>query len=205
MIAVNKLKIYVDFDECVCKSSDRIAEFARLKYGDSPDFNYVKGCDIKTWNASEIPQLTMEDMTEVFSSDWFFETCELHPNCQEILEKLSQDERYEISFCSIGSSENIALKTEYLNKHFPFITRHWMIVQNGTHDIVMDKSKIVNDGMCIDDHQKNLASAKYPVLFTDRGMTEWNKDIYYSDKVVYVNKWEQVEHIAEEFWKRENR
>ena len=205
MIVVKKLKIYVDYDDCVCKSSDRISEFARLKYGNDPNFKYVKGCDILTWNASEIPQLTLEDMSEVFSSAWFFETCELHDDCKEVLEKLAQDERYELAFCSIGSSDNIALKTQYLNKHFPFIHRHYFIVQNGTHNIIMDKSKIVNDGMCIDDHQKNLASAKYPVLFSDRGITEWNKDVYYSEKVIYMNRWKQIEHIAEECWKRENR
>lgn len=173
-----QLKVYVDVDNTIIKSSNAMARWYNKRYKNHPDFKKANGRNVYYFNATnEMPLLKMKDIEELFSCKSFWEEIEIYENCIETLKKLTDTGKYIFTFCSIGTSKNIANKTLFLEDKFPFVKQHEMLVKNFGAETRMGKDKFVQDGLLIDDHQENLnGSAMYEILFMGEGIKNWNKD-----------------------------
>ena len=109
---------------------------------------------------------------DIFASDAFFENLEfLNESTYEALRKLS--ERYEVILVTIGTFENIALKTQWIAENLPFIKECIFIVNNGCK---MDKSTInMHGGIFLEDHYSNLKSSNASTKICVGKTYSWNE------------------------------
>ena len=175
---MSKLKIFLDVDNTIINSTKAICEWYADKYDHAIKLHAITNPDwtkVKKWDFSdETPTIPERDIREAFDSDYFFDNVEFFDGAKEVLTKLTNDERFEIIFCSIGTVKNISNKMKFLEEHFPNTTQ--IMLRNG---VKMDKS-IVNmeKSVFVDDNQDNLFSsnAKYNVCFSyDNDLDkDWN-------------------------------
>ena len=116
---MTKPKLFLDVDDTLTMSTKAYCDTYNFLYKHNPLFkpaDYTKNND---WNfAIECP--LAKDKTEmIFGSTYFFDLLEPFPNAKEVLLQLK--EKYQIIFLSIGTYDNIALKTNYLADNFGFI------------------------------------------------------------------------------------
>lgn len=197
-----KMKVYLDVDSTVIKTTDYIAKYYNNKYHKHPDFKEAIGSQIYYFNAhQECPLLTLEDVEDLFSSRKFFEEVEIYEDCIDTLLKLEKTDRFIFKFISIGTTKNIANKVLFLEKYFPFVKQGEMLVKNFGSNVRMGKDKFVVDGLLIDDHDRNLNnSAMYEIMFKGDGEKDWNKDFKLGTNKAIVSNWNDMEYIVEEFY-----
>lgn len=170
----NKLRVLLDVDGLILNTLQVMCDYYNKFYGYKIN-NIVIPDTIKTWNATEsLIGYTSDDIEELFKTDFFWEEVEQYDGIYKVLEELHETELFDFSFCSIGSSFNIANKTKYLYKHFPFIKNQIMIVKNGGASA--GKQMVdMSDAVMVDDNMHNLTHARYTILAKFDGDKEWNK------------------------------
>lgn len=192
-----RLPLYIDIDSTLIDTTQAMCDWYNHVYQWHKGFKPAIGKNIYEWDGKDqMPLLQKGDIEEIFNSDFFFKCVKPKANAYEVLKRLHDSDKFLISFCSIGTCLNISKKVLYLKDNFPFIKNHYMLVQDNGCNLKMDKSKIVNDGLLLDDHQDNLKGAKYPVLMRDEGIKSWNKDWYGR----HVDSWLDFEDTAYYIW-----
>ena len=175
----NKLTLFIDVDGTVINSLSAMCIWYNHAYQFHPNFKPAISSEIYEWNAGgQMPLLQKGDIELMFASDLFFQVVEPIKNSREVIERLTATDEFDCVFASIGSSANIGNKTKYLEKVFPFVSSHIMLVKNGSN-VKMDKTILNGEGtVLIDDHIDNLKTARvtYPILFKENGIDkEWNQ------------------------------
>lgn len=174
-VGLDKIAVYFDVDGCIIKTLDIMAKY--YNHYQQPE-KEITANDITSWNAKEaMPEFEPEDIEEIFKSDFFWKNVMPYDGVIKMIKTLHMSGKFDIIPTSIGSSQNIAFKTMYLNRVFPFLTNQIMLVKNnGCHPgkQIIDMS----NGVIVDDSQTNLftSNAKYKVLCAFDGDKEWNKD-----------------------------
>ena len=192
---MTKLNVYLDIDHVVADSAQAMCDWYNMAYLYHPDFKPAIGKNIYRWDAKDtLPLLQDGEIETIFNSDFFFKYVQIKKDAYKVLKRMSECGKYNLSFCSIGTATNISKKIIWLNENFPFITHQQMLVQGRCKDFKMDKSKIVSDGLLLDDHQNNLIGAKYPVMMRDCGEKEWNREW----KGSFITSWLEFEKLAAE-------
>lgn len=183
------MRIFVDVDGTVLDTTGALADYYNEHYHTEEGFIEADGDLIEVWDAHDQMPLMNGAIEHIFESDFFWDNVRIKEGAVDIIRGWVEDGE-EVYFLSIGSSTNIAKKTEFLKKHFPFVHRHIMLVQNKF--MKMDKSIVDMAGaMIIDDHVSNLltCNAEYKVLFKDLGDKEWNKIPRGVHDIAVMKKW----------------
>lgn len=181
---MNKMNIVIDVDSTTIDTIQLACDYYCEIYMDHPDFKKPVAEKVYKWNfEDEMPLFTLQDLDRMFQSKYFFDNVNYFDNAIEVINKLNEDERFNVCFCSIGSSSNISRKSKFLEKTFPTIEQVMLV---RPEHVVMCK-KIVNMNhtenepfIFLDDNKDNLigSNAKYKILYTQFGdnKREWNKD-----------------------------
>ena len=173
----DKLKVWIDVDSVVYESVMRMCDMYTRYYSGHPRYVEPNHEKMSKWNGEdELPLLKKGDIELIFSEPDFYIDSLIKKDCIEVLERLSHMKEIELGFCSIGTSENIKYKIDFLKRNFPFIKQSIFITYDGG-SAKLDKSVLKGDFVLLDDNVKNLKSSEVflPVVFMDHGNKEWNK------------------------------
>lgn len=169
-----KTDLFLDFDNTITSSSERICQMYNNKYKHHPNFKEAKWWETNQYNMLDVCTLaTLEEIKDMFCKPEFFEGLEfINGNTYEVLQEVN--EKYNIIICSIGRRKNIAYKSLWLEDNLPFIEND-IFVNNGT--CVMSKEIVnmqVNPSIFIDDVISNLDSANADFSFIFGDEYSWN-------------------------------
>ena len=178
---MNKINIVLDLDSTSWDTIQVACDWYTEKYFKHPEFVQPIPENVFKWNfEDEMPLMTKNDVNEMFQSQFFFDNVKWFDNAVDIINKLHEDERFNVSFCSIGSFKNVSKKTKHVGKTFPTINQTMLVKQ----DLNNMCKKIVNMNydniptIFVDDSKSNLdgSNAKYKILYTQFGdnKREWN-------------------------------
>lgn len=182
----NKIKIYLDFDNTITDTSQRLLELLNKKYNKQ----YSKS-NIYKYDLSDLyPETSSQDIYNICSDKYFYN--ELKP-INGVIETLSSmNNNYKYYIASVCYGESHVLKQKYLddicgNK----------ISFSGFY--IFDKNKScldMSDGIVIDDNSEMLRStnSKFKILFKNNMDVEWNR-VNNKDEFYIVNTWNEIEDI----------
>jgi len=192
----NKPKLFLDIDDTLIQSSKAFCSVYNLLYHSNPLYKFADYTKNFDWNFSETCPLAKDKTEKLFGSQLFFDLVEPMPNAIDILKELKK--KYQIISVSIGSYDNISLKTAYLSENFPFIDDFIGIVNSGCK---MDKS-IINmtsdynseNNTFIDDNEGNLFSQQNTsglIRYCYGNIKPWNK-IWHDMNGRWLMDWNEI-------------
>lgn len=184
---MNKTKLFVDVDGVIIDSIKAYCSSYNELYKDHPEFKPALWYECEEWDFKDVAPL-VNNCNEIFSSPLFFKYAEfINNNTKEVIEELCN--KYIVTVCTIGTHDNIALKSLWLKDNLPCVKNHIFIVNDGCK---MDKSCIdMSNSIFIDDVVSNLDSsnATYKIIFGDE--YKWNK----TDRYLRCFNWTDVHKI----------
>lgn len=189
------INLFIDFDGTVADSTGAMADFYNEHCHHLVGFTPADGDDIRTWDGYDQMPLLKDagyESEDIFTSKFFFDNVRLKKDAVRAIQSLQDSGLYNIYFVSIGEPRNIAMKTKFLARNFPFISNHIMLTQVG--NMIMDKSIVdMDNGIFIDDNEDCLFSsnADYKLLFSDNGICEWNEN-WLDMKLDYFTNWDFI-------------
>lgn len=160
-------RIIVDFDETIADSIEAICRIYEQRYG-----LYVPPHRVKKWDFSDaLPNITADEIEEMFDSDNFFSLVKPKSMAFEVLKELSSD--YKVELATSASETNFAKKVIWMDKNFQFV-KELHCIPLGMSKSIVDMS----DAIFFDDKAQNLfeSNAEEKVLFENQKGAEWNKD-----------------------------
>ena len=109
----------------------------------------------------------------IFGQSKFFDILEfINYNTYGVLQKLN--EKYQIIITSIGTYNNISLKSQWIQNNLPFIKDSIFLVNTGSK---MSKQDVdMRGSIFIDDVESNLSSSSATRLICYGDIKSWNKD-----------------------------
>lgn len=168
---MDKQKLFLDFDSTIAQSTKAFCETYNQLYCNHKDFIPANHLKTKKWNLKDQCPLA-QNTIDIFSHPKFFEVLEFMPNAEEVIKELCN--KYQVVICSIGTFDNISLKSQWIKNNMPYINNAILLNNEG---IKMDKSTVQMEGsVFIDDVSSNLFSvnAELKILYGQR--FDWNKD-----------------------------
>lgn len=168
-------KLYLDFDGTVVNSVKSFCRTYHKLYKTHPDYIVPQWYLVNEWNFQDQCHLLQgtTDVEKIFGMQLFFENLEfIDEYTYEILKELN--EQYQIIICSIGTYDNISLKSQWIKDNIPFIKDSIFLVNvNST----MNKSSVnMQDSIFIDDVAINLNSSNADLKLCFGDVKSWNKD-----------------------------
>lgn len=193
---MSKPKLFLDHDGVLVDTIKSYCQSYNELYCHSEGFKLANSNLVNDWDMkSQCP--LVKNPEDIFSSRTFFANLGFMDNAYQVLKRLSN--RYELIICSIGSYDNISLKSQWIQAKLPFIKDSVLIINNGCK---MDKSIVQmknNNGMkniFIDDHQDNLFSSNADIKICFGKKYPWNeKWINYGYN--WCKDWLEVEQLLE--------
>lgn len=185
----NKIDLFLDFDDTICLTSKQFVKLANKKYKKEEDWN-----NINRWDFKDLyPEITNNDIDNIFSSEDFFVDLELCENCLDVINSIKN--LVNIHIATIGTDKNLKNKMKWikenLNVDFNF---------NGILDAgINDKSSIDMSGAIFaDDRTDNLRSsnANIKILYKNYHNYSWQQ-IEPNDNIYVVDSWEQIYSILD--------
>lgn len=173
---MSKLKLFLDFDNTITSSTEAFCDVYNNWYQNEPNFTPAKWHLVDKWNFDDqclLLEGKNEKVEEIFGSPDFFTYLDfLNGNTKEIIEKLC--EKYDVIIVTIGTLDNIALKSKYIKEKLSCIKECIFLVNDGC---VMNKSQIDMQGaVFLDDVSSNLNSSNADVKICVGDEYSWNKD-----------------------------
>jgi len=173
-----KDKIFLDFDNCIVNSTQKFCSCYNEIYKLHPDFIPAIWQNTDRWDFQDTCPL-VTNVEEIFKMKMFFEDLPfINDNTYKVLKRLN--EKYHIIIVSIGTFENIALKSRWIGEYLKFIKDSIFLVNSGSK---MNKELIdmslrhdEHHPIFIDDVVANLNSsnAQRKIAFGD--IHSWNKE-----------------------------
>ena len=193
-----KRKVVLDFDDTITKSRERIVELLNEKNGTNKTVY-----DIEDWGYKSIdPNITPEEIVDLYSSPVFFEKLELHEHVKEFISTLR--DKYTFIVCSVGSPENLKLKQDFIYNLATELDADIHFAGVLFDPTVSSKRKKscydFSDCECsIDDNTDVLYSmnTKIKILFRPNISKEWNKIPSSSENVYVVSTFKEILEIFE--------
>lgn len=168
---MNKLNLFIDFDEVLVDSIRSILLILNPRYG--TDF---KPDDCTRWDFKDLfPDITSDEVEKCFESDEFWGTLRFKAVGQNVLDFLDKlKSYYNIVIVSKGTETNLKKKKQWLMDNMPIPYSFIPIGLDGSKgDIDMA------GGVHIDDNQYylNESNATYKLLFANIPyITDWNNE-----------------------------
>jgi 5'(3')-deoxyribonucleotidase len=159
-------------DNTIVNSTKAFCSVYNELYKLHPQFELAKWELVNTYSFKDQCPL-IDEVEEIFKEDNFFNHLEfIDDNAYEVIQELTGT--YQVIIVSIGTYENISLKSLWVQENLPFIKDSIFIINDG---VKMDKSLInMQNGIFIDDLSCNLFSsnATYKICFGK--LKEWNEN-----------------------------
>lgn len=168
---MNKLNLFIDFDEVLVDSIRSILLILNPRYG--TDF---KPDDCTRWDFKDLfPDITPDEVKKCFESDEFWGTLRFKTTGQHVLDFLDKLKPcYNIVIVSKGTETNLKKKRQWLMDNMPISYIFIPIGLDGS------KGEInMAGGVHIDDNQYylNESNATYKLLFANTPhTTNWNNE-----------------------------
>ena len=167
-IDIEKQTIYIDVDDVVLQSQERIQEIIKQKYNHTGE---VKDKETVDWCFKSIyRKLTYDELEGYFDSDLFWQSIKLKPDILKLVSSLK--EYYNFIFVTKGTEDNIKKKFNYLYKFKEFESFGFYAIQpNESKSIVR-----MFNGIQIDDNYNYLkdTDAKVKILLKNDKDTNYN-------------------------------
>jgi 5'(3')-deoxyribonucleotidase len=199
---MNKIICYIDCDGILTNSLLAMANTFNKRH--NPRIPITPN-SIYTWNASEaLIGYSPDDIEHMFGADDFWLNMTLYDGIYDTIKHLHESNKFDIRFLTIGTSENLSIKTLFLKEKFPFVDKQILICKNsgafpGKEEIQM------SNAIFVDDSQHNLftSDAKYKVMCAFDGKKQWNSEWPENESVATTPEELYQELMA--IWKLENR
>ena len=194
-IKVEKLKLFVDFDNTIANTSKAVVEILNKRYGTNSDYRKLYKYDFQDL----FPGLSKKELCAIFNSKELFDTIEFVDGCKDTLSSLQ--EYFDIHVVTvITQKENLSYKQEWLSSHFGN-----KLKITGVFDCHSDTEKRqidMKNGIMIDDRIQVLknVNAKVKILFRNGTDVEWNQ-VSPNDMVYVVDYWTEINDILN-FYKK---
>ena len=191
---LEKQKIVLDFDDTLVKSSEQIIHMLNQKHNLNKTI-----VDLTEWNyASIYPQITNQEITELYSSQQFFKEVKWNEGVKSFLLKFKNN--YKFVICSKGSKENLRLKEMFLCHWFKqFDIQDWKFIgleTNDDSDYNLNKSMIdFSDCLfAVDDNVSALLSINTPkkILIKNYAEYYWNKTPINREDTYVINDFNEL-------------
>lgn len=186
---LEKQKIVLDFDDTLVKSSEQIIQMLNQRHNLNKTIK-----DLTDWGYSSIyPQITNQEVTELYSSKDFFENVKWNEGVELFLLNFKKD--YKFIICSKGNKQNLYYKHLFLMTRFEEMNiQDWEFIgleTNDDSDYNLNKSMVdFSDCLfCIDDNVNALLSINTPKKILIKNFAEyyWNKTPINRKDVYVIN------------------
>lgn len=168
---MNKLNLFIDFDEVLVDSIKSILLILNPRYGTN-----FKPDDCTRWDFRDLfPDITLDEVEKCFESDEFWGTLRFKTAGQNVLDFLDKlKPYYNIVIVSKGTETNLKKKKQWLTDNMPIPYSFIPIELDGSKGEVN-----MAGGVHIDDNQYylNESNATYKLLFANTlHTTNWNNE-----------------------------
>lgn len=162
--------LVLDFDGTLVDSISAYCDTYRFRYSHKKGYTMPDPDKVNQWDLKD--QCPMEkDPGSVFSDSFFFHNLNPFPGAKEFLEKAKKE--YDVWICTVGSSENLALKVRWIKEMFN--TEQTILI--GRADAGMGKRFVYFDkAIIIDDHEENLFTSRIHKKICYGKEYDWNKN-----------------------------
>lgn len=185
----NKIDLFLDFDDTICLTSKQFVKLANKKYKKEEDWNNINRWDFKNL----YPEITNNDIDNIFSSEDFFVDLELCENCLDTINSINN--LVNIHIATIGTDKNLKNKMKWIKENLNIDFNFNGILDTG----INDKSSVDMSGaIFIDDRTDNLRSsnANIKILYKNYHNYSWQQ-IEPNDNIYVVDSWEQIYSILD--------
>ena len=185
----NKIDLFLDFDDTICLTSKQFVKLANKKYKKEEDWNNINRCDFKDL----YPEITNNDIDNIFSSEDFFVDLELCENCLDVINSIKN--LVNIHIATIGTDKNLKNKMKWIKENLNVDFNFNGILDTG----ISDKSSVDMSGaIFVDDRIDNLRSsnANIKILYKNYHNYSWQQ-IEPNDDIYVVDSWEQIYSILD--------
>lgn len=169
---MSKQKLFLDFDGTMADSLQACCDVYNTTYNECTGFVKAIPDDCNRWDMKDICPLYTDVNELFFSNPVFFDVLKPMWLALCVLHNLS--DKYDIIVTTIGTPRNIALKSDYIDKHFPMIKEKILLSTNGsTHD----KTTVnMEGGIIIDDKLSNVATSNASKKYVFGRTHSWNEN-----------------------------
>ena len=185
----NKIDLFLDFDDTICLTSKQFVKLANKKYKKEEDWN-----NINRWDFKDLyPEITNNDIDNIFSSEDFFVDLELCENCLDVINSIKN--LVNIHIATIGTDKNLKNKMKWIKENLNVDFNFNGILDTG----ISDKSSVDMSGaIFVDDRIDNLRSsnANIKILYKNYHNYSWQQ-IEPNDDIYVVDSWEQIYSILD--------
>lgn len=185
----NKIDLFLDFDDTICLTSKQFVKLANKKYKKEENWN-----NINRWDFKDLyPEITNNDIDNIFSSEDFFVDLELCENCLDVISSIKNIVNIHIT--TIGTDRNLKNKMKWIKENLNIDFNFNGILDTG----INDKSSVDMSGaIFVDDRTDNLRSsnANIKILYKNYHNYSWQQ-IEPNDNIYVVDSWEQIYSILD--------
>ena len=178
--------IFIDFDGVMINHLEKLVELYNKDFWESENFKPLASSDIQTWDLSELELLEYKDRIKYFEDKRYFKDLELREDFKDAIQKIYNSGVYSITIITMGSEENIRLKTKFIQEKMGNIEFKLMCLNTSKF---RDKAHVdMQNAVFIDDSVRNIetSNAKTKILFGDK--RGWNK----SYRGVRLDNWGDI-------------
>lgn len=181
-----KTKLFLDVDDTVFMSSEVVVDILNKRYKKNEDVNDMWDYSYR----SLFPETGEGEVDEIFSSKEFFENVKVNPDFEEWYKKNKR--KYDITFVTKGTEENLKRKESYLSKLFD--AKFVGIPYHVSKGIVDMKGGVYVDDIC---EYMCDSNAKLKIVLTNKRYTKYNKDVPSADNILVAFDWKEIGEILD--------
>lgn len=175
---MDKIRILLDVDNTIISTDLAIADHYNNFMHNHKNFKIANGEEIYYYDGrTQLPLYSREKFMSIFESDFFWNNVQVKENAKSVIEKLCNDERFDVCLWSYGSLKNLSKKSNFINKHFGKLVEEKILDVILSNNVNVEKHEICDKGIIVDDHHDNLVNKNaYNICFADFGNKDWNKN-----------------------------
>lgn len=176
--------VYVDFDNTIVESNQKVIEILNKRYGLSKTEN-----DLVDYGYNSIAPITEEEKLSIFESDEFFSNLRFKSDFLKVLDKYSGSINFIIT--TKGTEQNLKKKEEWVKENIP----HSIGFIGINNDSLSKKQVDMTNGIQIDDCTDALdTNAQIKILYRDNHNFGWQSN-YDNTDILVVDTWKQIDEI----------
>ena len=177
---MNKMKLYIDFDDTIVNSTKRLVEMLGDYYYHKENWR-----KLKRYDATDLyPECTDKVVEDMFARPDFFCGLVIKKGFNFAMNILSKF--CDINIVTLGTTKNLKHKFDWCNRVFDF-----KFTFIGKSDFTIAKTEVdMSHGIMVDDKTDVLmgTNAKYKILIRGHRDVEWNQ-VEDGTDIIVVNNW----------------
>lgn len=176
--------VYVDFDNTIVESNQKVIEILNDKYGLNKSED-----DLEDYGYTSIAPITEEEKLGIFESDEFFSNLKFKSDFLKVLNKY--DGKVKFIITTKGTAENLKKKEQWVKENIPGNVGFAGITNNSLSKKQVD----MTNGIQIDDCTAALdTNADIKILYKDNHNFNWQSN-YNNTDILVVNTWLEIDDI----------